>query len=250
MSSTMKIYPIIMSGPMIRTLLEGRKTQTRRLAWSDPSWPQYLASEHLEDYELRGWKCEEQPTGMFLVRKPTIWHKVKPGDLLWVRENFCDTTLYAPVNKLKKDRVHYAADGKKAEWRYSPSIHMPRWASRLTLEVADVCLQRLQDISEEDAIAEGASSRPSCFGCGRHAQGWSMDWSRIGSVAEGSTLSEADIALGSARSAFGNFINGLHDKDWHIKNTSSLWEDNPEVIALTFRVHHCNVNDFIKQNPV
>jgi len=187
----MKSYPIIFSGPMIHRLLDGSKTQTRRLT-------------------KRHQRMKNMLTGP--------WGKQVPGDLLWVRENFCDTALYAPVNKLRKNRVHYAADGKKAGWKYSPSIHMPRWAARLTLEVTDVRLQRSQEISHEDVLAEGVTA----------------------DQAYDSVKAQRSYFVGEAyRNGYRNLWESLHG--------TSTWEDNPEVIALTFHVHHCNIDDLIKQ---
>lgn len=130
--------PIIFSAPMVRALLDGRKTQTRRILK-----PPYGTLE----FQANGtWK--------------PICTKFFPGDRLWVREA-CATW----VGELKD--AAYRADETDAEWenlrhdarlgfwKIRPSIHMPRWASRLTLIVTDVRVQRLQDISRGDAMEEG-----------------------------------------------------------------------------------------------
>lgn len=151
----MKERPILFNAQMVRALLDGSKTQTRRvmkgaaLDWiSTPTGfdPQFIA-----DAENR--LC---PYG-------------QPGDRLWVRETWAIASKATDLVK-----VYYSASERQshtefheyfpvslaghmpATWpKYRPSIHMPRWASRITLEIVSVRVERLQDISEGDAVAEG-----------------------------------------------------------------------------------------------
>jgi hypothetical protein len=142
----MKARPILMSAPMVRALLEGRKTQTRRkvkgiaLDWLDADFdPAFVASPE-------NGVC---PYG-------------HPGDLLWVRETIEKAQDYGGIG--------YPADGtwypaSAWEWKRDvvPSIHMPRRLSRLTLEITGVRVERLQDISEADCWAEGIEAVDGMF---------------------------------------------------------------------------------------
>ena len=139
--------PILFSGPMVRALLDGRKTQTRRVLSSDK--PNSLFNGQWSD----GYVLDP---GNASWREQDVRFHV--GDRLWVRES-----LVSASNDQGRRWYSYAADGKDVwpltEWLKArdsiPSIHMPRWASRMTLAVTDVRVQRLQEIGEEDAIAEG-----------------------------------------------------------------------------------------------
>ena len=140
----MKYRPMLYSGPMVRGLLDGSKTQTRRACKLDyrPGMPE----PELQSFLL---SC---PYG-------------QPGWRLWVRESFCPIYPQDPTyNNGEPIEYDYAATyvhgyrlgdslGLKKKWK--PSIHMPRFASRITLEITGVRVERLQDISEADAIAEG-----------------------------------------------------------------------------------------------
>lgn len=144
----MKEYPILFSGEMVQAILDGRKTQTRRV----------INPQALLDNKTRVNACYECPYGA-------------PGDLLWVREmwraveldNGNDGILYRADNHFKSiENSQAAADlwcdayaDRKHGNKWRPSIFMPRWASRIALAVTDVQVERLQEISEEDAIAEG-----------------------------------------------------------------------------------------------
>lgn len=150
----MKERPILFSGLMVRAILEGRKTQTRRVVKNatGPFWdhPGYRIVMH------DGFTFWETHSGKPNQYGPSIACPYgKPGDRLWVRE-----TWWAARDdvrgEMKRDTVRYAAtaDGLGVP-KFRPSIHMPRWASRITLEVVSVRVERLQDISEEDAKAEG-----------------------------------------------------------------------------------------------
>lgn len=250
--------PIIFSAPMVRALLAGRKTQTRRILRAEvPAAPPMDAmrpngtarhpAPYLDAYcgqpmtraNPRGmsdrwcwWTRDDRPGPMFRV--PHV-----PGDRLYVRER-------AHVDGRE---VNYAADMPAGlditGLGYRPSIHMPRWASRLTLVVTQVRIQRLQDISEADAIAEGATSRPRCSGFADLYDGWCMDWSRVGQPSrwakQGMVLTESDISLGSPVSAFAGFINGLHDPFWSHKG-DGIFGANPWVVATTFTVRHANID--------
>lgn len=126
--------PIIFSAPMVRALLEGRKTMTRRLGWS---------------------KSSIKRATLGLTR--SAWCNVKPGDRLWVRENIIRREAY----------IDYASDGISG--KITPSIHMPRTASRLTLIVERVKIERLHAITIEDVLAEGV---PATAPIGAFAELW------------------------------------------------------------------------------
>jgi hypothetical protein len=169
--------PILFSAPMIRALLSGAKTQTRRVIapgrdGTVAEWRTAWVMDAVKRWapSMDGWWTMAVDGGHIgSVQCP---YGV-PGDRLWVREAFYSDTL-SPDTEYQ--HVHYREglahghfhrraalhlDGKsghRGPWR--PSIHMPRWASRITLEVTDVRVQRLQDISEDDARAEGVDADP------------------------------------------------------------------------------------------
>lgn len=174
----MKERPILFSGPMVRAILHGTKTQTRRVIKPQP-W--YLP----EAYDrFAGWMWtrtgDGDGTGLAWgsevapeqVSEPLSVYCPygAPGDLLWVRETWRVNGNEHDYAMAGPDKVFYRADedwNADAGWR--PSILMPRWASRITLEVTSVRVQRLQDISHEDGKAEGFDS----------LDGFALLWDRI-----------------------------------------------------------------------
>lgn len=132
--------PILFSAPMVRALLDGRKTQTRRVAKA------FAGRDDLDGILRRYPRQAGCPYGV-------------PGDLLWVRETWKPHSIYAGMKprEVPRTKVFFRADDAYAPSNtpWKPGIHMPRWASRLTLLVADVRVERLQAISDDDAIAEG-----------------------------------------------------------------------------------------------
>jgi hypothetical protein len=151
--------PILFNGAMVRAVLAATKTQTRRI-WKMPrgcSWYDTLGGEHeghIQDDE--GPWCGSVDE----VRCPYG----RPGDRLWVRE----TWGYNPDHPGRIASACYRADpGHEHDGiRWTPSIHMPRAASRISLEVTGIRVERLQDISETDALAEGIVSLPHLNGFG------------------------------------------------------------------------------------
>ena len=158
--TTIKERPILFSAPMVRAILEGRKTVTRRVCKHQPS-----ANAHTtcaSGNPMGAW----WETGKDIIRCPYG----KPGDQLWVRETFIDLRGTGVEHRPDPDgplqRYAYAADCRPGSHsdearkdfglKYKPSIHMPRAACRILLEITDVRVERLQDISEEQAKAEGA----------------------------------------------------------------------------------------------
>lgn len=131
----MKERPIILSAEMVRAILAGRKTQTRRVITE--RYQQCLSPEDEPEAFL-----EFCPYG-------------QPGDRLWVRETWGWFSKQFEWGDCRG--VSYKADNAFAPkyQTFRPSIHMPRWASRITLEIVSVRVERVQDISEEDAKAEG-----------------------------------------------------------------------------------------------
>jgi hypothetical protein len=162
--------PIIFSGPMVRALLEGRKTQTRRvvkgmaLDWLDDAGftPEFVANpaNRLCPYGVPGDRLWVRETWATWMHAPCL-----PGGMGGALSRDPDDWLYKATEPewaaMLADRATLRAynvsreDGSTGNYVVRPSIHMPRWASRLTLEITEVRVERLQDISEADAIAEG-----------------------------------------------------------------------------------------------
>ncbi|RVJ26624.1 hypothetical protein [Sinorhizobium medicae] len=216
--------PILFSGPIIRALLDGRKTQTRRLLRPQPvpfavdsaGTLCEVAVEHIEDDRLpriRLGRCITTRELRFAV-----------GDQLWVRETWQGLSFgdYQPT-KNSQCEVRYAAtdpcadldaDARGYPWR--PSIFMPPWASRLTLIVTDVSVERLQDISEADAIAEGIE--------------------RSKDFPDRFMTPAGDYAVPIV----------AYQRLWESINGPGSWEANPWVAAYTFTVIKQNIDQIEK----
>ncbi len=180
--------PIIFSAPMVRALLDGRKTQMRRLAWRPSP------------------AVATPPRGTMASRSDgsTVWQRAKPGDRLWVREAWCSADADDSGPYAAAYMADHPGDPRGLGWR--PSIHMPRWASRITLTVTAVRRQRLQDITRGDARAEGVP--------------------RLHPIADDDPSTPID--------AFGDLWDALHGE--------GAWAANPEVVALTFTVERRNID--------
>lgn len=207
----MKERPILFSAPMVRALA-GTKTQTRRLVKPQP---QFRNDHHATDLRALLKHC---PYG-------------QPGDRLWVREAHSigpgPGVALVPgetAGALRWPHVTYPADGavlrrderwKGAFGKLRPSIHMPRWACRLVLEVTEVRVERLQDISEADAIAEGIETSPSLAFPGRDVF---CDYRVPHDPAEW----------------FGNPVDSYRSL-WEQINGPDSWRANPWVWTVSFR---------------
>jgi hypothetical protein len=152
-------HPILFSDAMVNAILGGCKTMTRRVIRPQPERPRWNAEIMGGDlYICRGEHGSGEPCDM--ERWAHCPYGV-PGDLLWVREAFAvQPELWAEGHGPQP--VEYLASTPRAQiedYVGKPSIHMPRWASRITLRVIDARVERVQDIAHEDARAEGASGR-------------------------------------------------------------------------------------------
>jgi hypothetical protein len=186
-----KERPILFSGAMVRAILEGRKTQTRRVITSLPdefalAKPQFQTVKY---DPAKGWWEFSVAVGGGIDREVNVKGfrgklKVREydlrttdvracpygnaGDRLWVRESLAKRDGWPWEYAADKTAVEVSSDQKTdmlvwahhKETNHCPSIHMPRWASRITLEVARIRVERLTAITEEDAVAEGFSASP------------------------------------------------------------------------------------------
>jgi hypothetical protein len=146
----MKERPILFSAPMVRALLAGTKTQTRRAVVPQP--------QMVAEKSIQPWNGEPAALLRMLTQSGRTCRYGQPGDRLWVRETWSAPHKYddrRPSHIPALARWHYAATEDRGGLLWRPSIHMPRCASRITLEVTSVRVERLQDISEADALAEG-----------------------------------------------------------------------------------------------
>lgn len=163
----MKEKPILFSAPMVRAILDGSKVQTRRVLKDVPDWCDkagftcFTPENHIS---FRGNYEDKGPSEKF-IKLP-----IQKGTRLWVKESWSGIYYFHDTKPSERksvawegvcydrEEIHYWADGEVqyGDWeKPRPSIHMPRYASRIDLLVTDVRVQRLQDISEQDAIAEG-----------------------------------------------------------------------------------------------
>lgn len=164
----MKERPILMSAPMVRAILAGRKTQTRRIVKRHKAVPlDYILNPSLMvDTFLAWWQNPVYDRVGFTQECPYG----QPGDRLWVREawrTYESLDSCKPRNIIPGAGIQYEAGGTNLSGdggkylfgagRLRPSMFMPRWVSRITLEIVSVRVERLQDISEQDALAEGVN---------------------------------------------------------------------------------------------
>lgn len=232
----MKSRPILFSGPMVQAIINGAKTQTRRIV-NPPTWlaqpdgaletmrtePQKVwgigGSGSVLNPRLKTWCCPYGVPGDRLVVKEAAW--------LWCERRPNGTTKtgrpkwhYVP---LPSAPVHFCADhpkkpatsvvspgtGNEWGWRKKPGRFLPRAASRLTLEVTEVRVQRLRDISEEDAQAEGIA---------RAADGYWFNYAENGPTHQ--------LGVDSFRSIWDS-LNG--------KRPAAAWKDSPFVWCVSFK---------------
>jgi len=160
---------MLFSGPMVRALLAGQKTQTRRLVNPQPDtsdgWVRWGSKRYDNGDGVHQFHTDDASARRLMV--PACPYGV-PGDRLWVRESWNVSGLAFGMRPSEAAKVaspkawRYAATDRSWKHGWKPSIHMPRRASRITLELTVIRVERLQEISEEDARAEGiASVRPS-----------------------------------------------------------------------------------------
>jgi len=229
--------PINLRDFEVRALLDGRKTQKRVALKSVPPMPDpncHPNNKPRHDRPYLDSYCGERPTpsnprGM---TDRWLWWQVDdraclpefrvpfvPGDRLWVRETWAVGNIYDsvrprdinPGGKPGWCGIRYAATQERCGIKDRPSIHMPRWASRITLLVEAVRVERLHDISEADAVAEGIYPAPGGM------------WSGVEGQA-GTT----------ARAAFALLWTGIYGPD--------SWTANPWVSAITFRPVLANID--------
>ncbi|RAH33216.1 hypothetical protein DOT37_02980 [Pantoea agglomerans] len=196
----MRERPIIFNADMVRAVLDGRKTQTRRIVNGVPSSHDFhgwvLSSTSTKDEGKACWAIGKSPLLNKPIRVRCPFGEV--GDRLWVRETWMpdaprdgtwgDVEFYgckgSPLSMIPKRYRKPEHCIHRASWEgiemvgWTPSIHMPRWASRITLEITGVRVERLQDISEQDAAAEGASTELSLIG-EKHYLGYRSLWKSI-----------------------------------------------------------------------
>jgi hypothetical protein len=219
----LKSKPMLFSGDMVRALLDGRKTITRRIIKPQPKPRLY-------------WQCNKAGMMVDLTDREIVTSDNpfgSVGDLLYVRETM---TLWP-------GSMYYSADNKVVDIRdwawftnYSrakcPSIHMPRWASRLTLQITDIRVERLQDISEQDALAEGLA----CL-------------TKDGRITWKYGLPETDGLPGPKAWNWQDWEENpvaAFKKLWQSFYGHESWDENQLVWAISFDVHKCNVDNFIK----
>ena len=176
----MKERPILFSAPMVRAILDGSKTQTRRIMKVQPSSEKLQLATCIDTTGNKKHKDKHhwiQVDGLNVIHNDDKYFSCPygyAGDRLWVRETFnndwCNKVIY------KADGGSAIEAGYTAEPKWKPSIFMPRWASRITLEITGVRVERLHDISEKDAIAEGT---PWNDCAGNNREGYKLLWESI-----------------------------------------------------------------------
>lgn len=187
-SPAVKERPILFSGEMVRAILSGEKVQTRR-----EMKPQPLAVEQAK-YTTWTWPADADATKFAWAGKRPISDAVERhcpygqrGERLWVRETcsftvddypYCRKPSVVPHDA----KVWYRASNDRPTWadtKWHPSIFMPRWASRITLEITGIRVERLHDITEGDARAEGVSKALNGKGILSNFEAFRMLWTRI-----------------------------------------------------------------------
>jgi len=233
------VKPILFSAPMIRAILEGRKTQTRRIIKPQPS--NYKRKTEFPDKKRKPrhekeyfdaynggphwcWWDEYDRMGPDWIKCPYG----SKGGALWVRENFWHWGHYVPNGETLKGKPAFTFEpsGEKISfkeaacvpdnrqefgWHKRPSIFMPRWASRITLEIKDISVERLNDISEADVKAEGIED------------------------------------IGYTGDFTGAYYFQKFTELWESINGADSWQENPYVWVVEFEAHNVNIDKYLER---
>ncbi len=226
----MKERPILFSGPMVKAILAGRKTQTRRIMKQQPDT---VVGNGEKMTHARWWNEK----GSFPMNRSTVANFICPyglvGDRLWVRESWAVSNIYDCLSPSKICRdileregypktkppcgVRYpATDSMSDGIRCRPSIHMPRWASRITLEITGVRVERVQDISNADCCAEGIVPI-----------GAEKD---LGNCCGTKVMAQAGVLNGRYST-----VRQLYSELWNKINGNGSWSSNPWVWVVCFK---------------
>nr|DAN87728.1 MAG TPA: ASCH domain protein [Caudoviricetes sp.] len=146
----MAIKPILFNTEMVRAILDGRKSCTRRLI------RKHIENKYLEYDE---WVCAVAPPGSTYLREKEFYEQYppyQPGDILYVRETWHKGLERYIYRADYSDTEKFYRGGKEIEMKWHPSIHMPKEAARIWLRVTDVRIERLQEINAGSALSEGA----------------------------------------------------------------------------------------------
>lgn len=177
----MKEHPILFSTPMVQAILEGRKTVTRRVVTRyNSSFEGTIGGWQSLDFS-KAWVDGDRASMQYLhVPNPEwetshrIYPKYDPKEILWVRETWGRVVHVNSTTWESKDGYRYKADLKgepiKGHDKFKPSIHMPRAACRLRLEIQSIQVERLHEITEEDAFKEGIDAENEDYCAAEHYQ--------------------------------------------------------------------------------
>jgi hypothetical protein len=207
---------ILVSGPLVKPIQIGLKTETRRTSGLD------LVNENPDDWTVVK-ENHEDDFFFFSKSEEDLMHRIKcpygePGDLLWVRENCYFGKGYdgVPPREIPQFvKFGYAADGPKPDWagKTRPSIHMPRWVSRISLKLLSVNVERVQDITEVAARLEGVKRGIFLMGTNTEKAEFGLELNYHGSYRDGFRFTICKL-------------NGLE-----------IWDHNYWVWVLKFKLH-------------
>ena len=206
----MKEKPILFSTPMVQAILDGRKTQTRRIVKNIPSVC-YSVSVSEDGTYLRG--VSDNGSALWIIECPS-----KIGDILWVRETWWHNRETWGDSEVFLYKADFPIDGYDHvdAYKWKPSIFMPKDACRLKLRVTDISVERLQCIDESEALAEGITSfTKDGVGFKFGLDGW--NWSY---------RDKSPFMCSNAVLAYSEL--------WESINGSGAWDKNPWVWVITF----------------
>lgn len=210
----MKERPILFSAPMVKAILSGSKSQTRRVVKPQPVHGAECVIRPFSDQRLHyaARDLHDMEQGLLVLGEVPKCPYGQPDDRLWVRETWMDLQGTG-VQLASKSRYAYGADTIAGSWddecriayglKWKPSIHMPRAACRITLEITGVRVERLQDISADDARAEGCPDKP---------------------------------VPGAEQASVDAFARQWYGDLWEQINGPGSWDANPWVWVVEFRV--------------
>jgi hypothetical protein len=197
--------PILFSAEMVRAILGGRKTQTRRVMKPQPK----PTPADFPGPAGHWWPSQKHKSMLGVEREMQKWKGLAgsacpygdTGDQLWVREAHAISANPDLGPWYRLDHEEARSSGPRVDVKWRPSIHMPRWASRITLRITDIRVERLQDITEDDARAEGCDP---------------ARW-----------IDETDVGMEGYREGFARL--------WNKINGPGAWNTNPWVWVVAFK---------------